>query len=91
MALWRVLVLIQVGVASLRRAKHTPHKINRGKNENSKPSDAESHAKPLSATLALTLSANLNFTRLLPIYLCRSFFLLFSFYIFFKQDKNCPL
>jgi hypothetical protein len=37
----------------------------REQNENSKPSDAESHAKPLSATLALTLSANLNFTRFL--------------------------
>jgi hypothetical protein len=74
-----VLVLIQVGVASLRRAKHTPHKISGGKNENSKPSDAESHAKPLSATLALTLSANLNFTRLLLFIFAGVFLLLFYF------------
>ena len=49
-----MLVLIQVGVASLRLAKHTPRKTEKSKNENPKPSDARSHADPLDATLALT-------------------------------------
>ena len=42
----RVLVLIQVGVASLRRAKHTPRKTEKSKNENPKPSDAVLYVPP---------------------------------------------
>ena len=63
MAPRRVLVLIQVGVASLRRAEPSTRleKLNTRKNENPKPSDARSHADPLDATLALTLSALLGF------------------------------
>jgi hypothetical protein len=67
-----VLVLIQVGVASLRRAKHTPRKTEKSKNENPKPSDAASHADPLSATSALMLSALLGFFLVfVPFTICR--------------------
>jgi len=88
----RVLVLIQVGVASLRRAKHTPRKTEKSKNENPKPSDAASHADPLSATAALTLSALLGFCSFLcRLYLAQGFFSLRFFFLFVKRICNVNL
>jgi hypothetical protein len=78
--------LIQVGVASLRRAKHTPRKTEKSKNENPKPSDAASHADPLSATAALTLSALLGFCSFLcRLYLAQGFFSLRFFFLSVKR------
>ena len=65
----RALVLIQA--ASLRSAEPSTRleKLNKRKNENPKPSDARSHADPLDATLALTLSALLGFSPFIYCYL----------------------
>ena len=56
----RVLVPVQVGVASLRRDKHTPCK-----NENSMPSDAASHALRPVSKLPDLRAANANPSALL--------------------------
>ena len=62
------------------------------KNENPKPSDAASHADPLSATAALTLSALLGFCSFLcRLYLAQGFFSLRFFFLSVKRICNVNL
>jgi len=59
LAPWRVLVLIQVGSLTLAESS-TRHGTTKRKKENPKPSDAESSAKPLGRSSALTLGGFLD-------------------------------
>jgi len=73
----RVLVLIQVGVASLRRAKHTPRN-KKEQRANPKPSGAELCAEPLAQASAAALGGFLDPCAFICHPLCRVAFLLSS-------------